>query len=332
MTVMFYDRPSSIEGAMKAAPDGINLSSGERAYVAGGTELIPLMRAGIARPRGLVDLRWAGLPATIERGAGGNLIIGSSATMSDVAAHPLVRDQYPVLSQALLASASAQVRNVASIGGNLMQRTRCSYFRDTIFPCNKRLPGSGCPAQEGDSRRHAIFGGSSSCVAVHSSDLAVALAALDASLRLRGPAGERQITLGEFYLDPGETPWRETVLEERELIVAVDIPEPGRGSAYVKVRDRASFEFALVSAAAVVRINAARVSHIAIALGGVAPHPWRLARAEKALTGQQLTRAAITAAVRSSMSEARPLRSNGFKVDLVCRAAERAVALAGGMA
>src|SRR5262249_13259548 len=171
--------------------------------------------------------------------------------------------------------ASPQVRNMASIGGNLLQRTRCSYFRDSTFPCNKRAHGAGCPAQDGPNRSHAILGGSASCVAVHPSDLAVALAALDAHLRLRGPEGEPRVRLTEFYLDPGDTPWRETVLADRELIVAVECQEPATSSAYVKVRDRASFEFALVSAAAVVEADSGWIRRVAIALGGVAARPWR---------------------------------------------------------
>jgi xanthine dehydrogenase YagS FAD-binding subunit len=328
MTVTSYDCPGSIDEAIRSEPTGTSYG---RAYIAGGTELVPLMRAGIADPRHLVDLQRAGLPTAIEHRPGRGLTIGSAATMRDVAAHPLVREQYPVLSQALLASASPQVRNVASIGGNLLQRTRCAYFRDTAFPCNKRLPGSGCPAREGHNRSHAIFGGSPRCVAVHPSDFAVGLAALDATLRLRGPHGERSIRLVEFYLDPGDTPWRETALQDRELIVGIECRARAPSSAYVKVRDRASFEFALVSAAAAIRIDSGIVASIAIALGGVAPRPWRLVRAEDALTGRPLTRMALSAAVRLSLSDAKPLGNNAFKVDLACRAAGRAVAMAGGI-
>jgi xanthine dehydrogenase YagS FAD-binding subunit len=291
------------------------------------------MRAGIADPLHLVDLRRANVPETIHLDAGGRLTIGASAKMSDVAAHPIVRERCPVLAQALLASASAQVRNAASIGGNLMQRTRCAYFRDTAFACNKRNAGSGCPAQDGDNRRHAIFGGSSSCVAVHASDLAVALIALDANLRLQGPDGERRLPLADFYLDPGDTPWRETMLAERELILAIDLPPSAEGtsSAYIKVRDRASFEFALVAAGVVLRVEAGIITKAAIALGGVAPRPWRLPRAEARLIGQPLTRDGIAGAVRAGVADARPLLGNAFKIELACRTAARAIAVAGGL-
>lgn len=325
-----YHRPASIRAALESAPEHAILSADERAYIAGGTDLVPLMRSNIADPRHLVDIRHAGLPRTVEPCPGGGLVIGASATMSAVAGHALVRQRCPAIAEALLASASPQVRNAASIGGNLLQRTRCGYFRDTAFPCNKRHPGSGCPARDGDNRRHAILGGSPDCVAVHASDLAVSLAALDARLRLVGPAGERRIPLTEFYLDPGETPWRETVLEDRELIAAVEIEVPGASSAYVKVRDRASFEFALVSAAAVVALDGGQIARIAIALGGVAPRPWRLMEAEAELRGAAWSGAAVREALHSNLAEARPLSGNGFKIELACRAAQRAVALAGG--
>jgi xanthine dehydrogenase YagS FAD-binding subunit len=328
MTVTSYDRPGSIGEAIQSQASD---TGGQHAYIGGGTELVPLIRAGIADPRHLVDLRLA-LPAAIEHHAGGRLTIGAGTTMSAVASDPFVREQYPLLAQALLASASPQIRNVATIGGNLLQRTRCSYFRDTAFACNKRIAGSGCPPQESHNRSHAILGGSPSCVAVHASDLAVALTALDARLRLRGPDGERDVPLATFYLDPGDTPWRETVLTDRELVIEVECPAPATSSAYVKVRDRASFEFAVVSAAALVRIDGGVIAAIAIALGGVAPRPCRLALAERALTGQPLTRAAVGAAIRASLADARPLSGNAFKVDLARRTAERAVTAAGGIA
>lgn len=321
-----YDRPGSV-------PEALRLRGSEGSYIAGGTELVPLMRAGIADFRRLVDLRWTDLPAAVHLAPDGMLVLGAAAKMADVAQHPAVRERCPVLVQALLASASPQVRNMATLGGNLLQRTRCGYFRDGAFNCNKREPGSGCPAQEGDHRRHAIFGGSPACVAVHASDLAVALTALDACLTLHGPEGERRLPLAELYLDPGETPWRETALAERELILAVEIPAEAMGasSAYVKVRDRAAFEFALVSAAAMVRLDAGRIAKVAIALGGVAPRPWRLHGAEARLIGQPLTEDAVAAALHVDFAAARPLRGNGFKVELARRAAERAMALAGGL-
>jgi xanthine dehydrogenase YagS FAD-binding subunit len=327
-----YDRPGSITEALESAPAGERPSGSPSAYIAGGTDLIPLIRAGLADPRHLVDLRRAQLPGDVRLDADGALTIGAAARMSDVAMHPLVRERVPVVEQALLASASPQVRNVASIGGNLLQRTRCSYFRDAAFACNKRSPGSGCPARDGDHRRHAIFGGSEACVAVHASDLAVALVALGASLTLRGPRGQRRIPLTDFYLLPEQTPSRETLLEERELILAVVIPSAaGTASAYIKVRERASFEFALVAAAAALRVEAGLVATADVVLGGVAACPWRLTRVSVRLVGQPLTRETIGRAVRSSVTGARPLPGNAFKVELACRTAERALAVAGGL-
>jgi xanthine dehydrogenase YagS FAD-binding subunit len=328
MMLLSYDRPRSIDDAIRSEPAAASSpSGGPRAYIAGGTELVPLMRAGLADLRHLIDLQQAGLPRSIERGVN-RLRIGAGATMSDVAADPMVRERCPVLAQALLASASPQIRNVATIGGNLLQRTRCSYFRDAAFSCNKRVPGSGCSAQEGHNRSHAILGGSPSCVAVHASDLAVALSAVDASLSLAGPDGTRNIRLQDFYLEPRNTPWIETALAPRELIVEVECTAAA-SSAYVKVRDRASFEFALVSAAAVIHIESGTIANIAIALGGVAPRPWRLTAAEHELTGRPMTGAAVSVAVRAALSAAQPLRDNAFKIELARRAAERAVAVAG---
>jgi xanthine dehydrogenase YagS FAD-binding subunit len=321
--VLTLDRPASIDEAVRSGA-----GPARAAYIAGGTDLIPLMRAGIASPGHLVDLGRSSLPAAVEIDASGGLVIGAASRMAEVAAHPVVRERFPVVAQALLASASAQVRNAASIGGNLMQRTRCVYFRDPVFPCNKRDAGSGCPAQAGDHRRHAILGGSPSCVAVHASDLAVALVALDASVVVRGPGGERRLALAELHLDPGETPWRESLLEEGELILAIELPPGASRSAYVKLRDRASFDFALVAAAAVVHIEEGAITRTSIALGGVAPRPWRLRRAEARLAGSRPTRADVDAAVRADLADARPLPRNGFKVELARRAALRAVALA----
>jgi xanthine dehydrogenase YagS FAD-binding subunit len=330
MMLLSYDRPRSIDEAIRSEPAvASSPSGGPRAYIAGGTELVPLMRAGLADLCHLVDLQQTGLPTSIERGVNHRLRIGAGATMSDVAANPIVRERWPVLAQALLASASPQIRNVATIGGNLLQRTRCSYFRDAAFACNKRVPGSGCSAQEGHNRSHAILGGSPSCVAVHASDLAVALSAVDASLSLVGPDGTRHIRLQDFYLEPRNTPWIETALAPRELIVEVECTANAASSAYVKVRDRASFHFALVSAAAVIHIESGTIVNLAIALGGVAPRPWRLTTAEHELKGRPMTRAAASAAVRAALSAATPLRDNAFKIELAQRAAERAVAVAG---
>jgi xanthine dehydrogenase YagS FAD-binding subunit len=327
MMLLSYDRPRSIDEAIRSA------SAGDAcAYIAGGSELVPLMRAGVAATRHLIDLKRTGIPASIEHGTSHRLTIGAGATMSAVAADPTVGERYPVLVQALLASASPQIRNVATIGGNLLQRTRCNYFRDAAFACNKRVPGSGCPAQDGYNRSHAIFGGSPSCVAVHASDLAVALSAVDAHLSLAGPDGTREIRLQDFYLEPGDTPWIETALAPRELIVDVECATDATSSAYVKVRDRASFAFALVSAATVIQIESGTIVNITITLGGVASRPWRLTGAERALRGRPLTRATVSAAVRAALSAAQPLRDNAFKIELARRAAERAVAIAGRLA
>lgn len=329
MSISSYNRPSSIEEAYVT----FSGNSDDSSYVAGGTDLLPLMRAGIADVRHLVDLRETGLPAAV-RMDGNKLIIGSGITMSAAADHSAIKEQYPLIAQALLASASAQVRNAATIGGNLMQRTRCGYFRDPAFDCNKKTANAGCPAREGRNRRHAILGASEACVAVHASDLAVALAALDAQLVVRQGKSERLIALADFYLSPGETPWRETSLKAGEVIVEVRIPrgQSDTTSAYVKVRDRASFEFALVSAAVVLRSAEGRIVKAAVALGGVAPRPWRLAAAEVRLVGQPLTHDAVRKAVAAGFAEARPLRDNGFKVQLAQRAVERAVFSAAGVA
>jgi xanthine dehydrogenase YagS FAD-binding subunit len=333
------DAPRSIADAIAAQPgepqpdsfDAHEARPGESiAFLAGGTDLIPLMRAGLVRPRHLIDLRRAGLPASIDETAG-RLVIGAAARMADVAASSVVRARAAAVGQALLASASPQIRNAATIGGNLLQRTRCSYFRDPAFACNKRAPGSGCPAQRGPARRHAVIGASAACAAVHASDLAVALVALDAELLLCGPTGARRVALGAFYLEPGETPWRETALAERELIAAVEIPPTATASAYVKVRDRASFDFALVAAAAALRVEEGRVAHAAIALGGIAPRPWRLPDVEEALRGQPLSADSVAEALRGALAGARPLVDNRFKVDLARRAAARAIAIAGSI-
>ncbi|GAA2214263.1 xanthine dehydrogenase family protein subunit M [Nonomuraea monospora] len=293
-------------------------------FIAGGTDLLYLMKEGVERPEHLIDIN--ALPLAGVRRAGGRIELGALSRMSDVAAHPAVGRRLPVLAQALLASASPQVRNMASLGGNLLQRTRCWYFRDASMPCNKRAPGSGCPAIEGRNRWHAILGGSRSCIAVHPSDLAVALTALDATVHVLGAAGPRAIGIADFYLPPGDTPHRETVLRAGELITRIDVPLTplAEGSRYVKVRDRASFEFAVVSVAACVRLEDGprdgAVREASLAFGGVAPRPWRSSAVERALTGRPLTPASIRAAGEALVREARPRPDNAFKVPLVQRA------------
>jgi xanthine dehydrogenase YagS FAD-binding subunit len=247
---------------------------------------------------------------------------GALARMADVAAHPVVRQALPVVSQALLASASPQVRNMAAIGGNLLQRTRCDYFRDAGAPCNKRVPGSGCPALDGQHRGHAVLGGSEHCIAVHPSDLAVALLAVDAVVLTQGPAGSRRIPLGDFHLLPGTTPDRETVLTHGELIVGVEAPVTTMAakSAYLKLRDRTTFEFAVVAVAAALDLRGGRVRDLRLTFGGVATKPWRSLDAEAALRGKAITDLTIAAAGRALVRGAVARQGNAFKIELVQRA------------
>jgi xanthine dehydrogenase YagS FAD-binding subunit len=271
--------------------------------------------------------------ARIDARPEGGLRIGALARMSDVAVHPEVRKRFPVIAEALLFSASGQLRNMASIGGNIMQRTRCAYFRDEDdLPCNRRRPGSGCAARHGLNRNHAIFGWSDVCVATNPSDLAVALAALDAHVIVRGASGERSIPFTEFHRLPGTTPATETVLKRGELIVAIEVPPSleGRASHYLKLRDRQSYEFALVSAAVAVAVDGRRLRSVRLALGGVAPKPWRLTAAEAALSGVSLDDPGTLArAIAASFGDARPLAHNAFKIELAQRVALRALQVAG---
>lgn len=296
------------------------------AYIAGGTDLMQLMKDDVEAPRRVVDIESGVLANSVTATAAG-LRIAAGAKMSDVAAHPAVARDYPVVAQALLASASPQVRNMATMGGNLLQRTRCGYFRDVGFPCNKRVPGSGCPAIPGENRIHAILGGSAHCVATNASDLAVALVATGAVLDLHGPQGVRQVPLTAFHLLPGDTPQRETVLRPGELIVAIVLPANAwmRRSAYLKVRDRASFEWAVISAAVALDVEAGRIRDARVALGGVGTKPWRSPAAEAALRGQPANEASFAAAAQVAVRDAKPLRENGFKVVLAQRATVRAL-------
>jgi xanthine dehydrogenase YagS FAD-binding subunit len=301
------------------------------AFIAGATELANWMKIGIQEPTRLVDIN--ALPiGDISAGPDG-LRLGGLARMSDVAATPAIRQVYPVLSEALERGASAQIRNMGTMGGNLLQRTRCPYFRETSYPCNKRQPGSGCAALNGPHRLHAIFGASDACIAVHPSDLAVALVALDAVVHTRSSKGERAIPIGELYLPPGDTPVRETILEHGELIVAVEIPAApfAARSHYLKLRDRESYEFALVSVAACLDLDGPdkMVRAARIALGGVAYTPWRARAAEDALVGKRLTEATIAAAGAAAVQGAQPRRDTGFKVTLAERAVVRALTTIG---
>jgi xanthine dehydrogenase YagS FAD-binding subunit len=291
------------------------------------------MKDRVTLPERLLDINRLPDMAQVELLSDGGLRIGALARMSDVAADPKVRSRFPVVAESLLFAASGQLRNMATIGGNIMQRTRCPYFRDEDdLPCNKRRPGSGCSARFGPNRNHAIFGWSDDCVATHPSDLAVALAALDANVLVRGPGGKRSIPFTEFHLLPGNTPERDNVLERGDLIVAIEVParNEGRASHYFKLRDRQSYEFALVSAAAAITAERRRIGSARIALGGVAHKPWRLTAAESALRGVSLDDTdTLMTAIAASFAEARPLAHNAFKIELAQRVALRALETAG---
>ncbi|MFF9851167.1 FAD binding domain-containing protein [Streptomyces litmocidini] len=320
-----YVRPERTEEAIAhlAAHPGAR-------FLAGGTNLVDLMKLGVTGPPLLVDLGALPLDGVAETPDGG-LLIGATARNGDVAAHPAVRTRYPVLSQALLAGASPQLRNAATTGGNLLQRTRCPYFQDTATPCNKRVPGSGCPAREGVHRDLAVLGHSAHCVATHPSDMAVALAALDAEVRLRGADGERTVPVAAFHRLPGDRPDLDTVVAPGELItgVALPAPPPGALSAYRKARDRASYAFALASVALVLTVEDGRVGHAALAFGGLAHKPWRARAAEEVLRGAPATAETFRRAADAELAAAEPLRDNGFKVPL---ARNLAVSLLGNLA
>ncbi len=305
------------------------------AFVAGGTNLIDLMKGGAATPMLLVDVSRLPLTTVMPR-AGGGIRIGAMVRNSDLANHALVRARYPLLAQALVSGASPQLRNMATVGGNLLQRTRCYYFYDTAFAsCNKRVPGSGCAAREGYNRIHAILGASGACVATQPSDMNVALAALRAEVVLHGSLGERRVPIGEFHRLPEDTPQRDANIEPGELIVAVDLPESpfAAHASYLKVRDRASYAFALVSVAAALDLrDDGTVRDAALVLGGVAHMPWRVASAEQALIGSRLDDTSIAMAASRLLAGARPLRHNAFKVELARRSIARALKTARGMA
>ncbi|MFF3665635.1 FAD binding domain-containing protein [Microtetraspora malaysiensis] len=284
------------------------------AFLGGGTNLVDHMKLGVAGPDLLVDV--SRLPLDRVEETAGGLRIGAAVRNSDLAAHPLVRERYPVLARALLSGASGQLRNVATTAGNLLQRTRCPYFQDVTTPCNKRVPGSGCSAAGGYTRYHAILGASEHCVATHPSDMAVAMVALDAVVAVLGPGGARTLPLAELYRLPGDAPQRDTVLEHGDLIIAVELPHLpfARRSAYRKVRDRASFSFALVSVAAALDLDGGLVRDVRLALGGVAHKPWRATRAEAELRGGPATEDAFRRAAEAELAAARPLPGNAFKV------------------
>jgi xanthine dehydrogenase YagS FAD-binding subunit len=307
-----YARPTRPGDALAA----VGGTAGAR-YLGGGTNLVDLMKLGVETPGLLVDV--TALPYDFIEEAAGGLRIGAGVRNSDLAASMAVRRRYPALAQAVLAGASGQLRNMATVGGNLLQRTRCFYFQDVTKPCNKRVPGSGCPARDGEHHNLAILGASPRCVATHPSDMAVALAAFDAVVHVEGPAGPRQVPLSVLYRLPGDEPQHETTLEPGTLITAVELPALplAAHSAYRKARERASYAFAIGSVAAALEVADRVVSDVRIALGGVAPIPWRAHRAEQALQGQPATEQAFAEAAEAELAEAQPLRDNGYKIPLV---------------
>jgi xanthine dehydrogenase YagS FAD-binding subunit len=311
-----YERPADVAGAA-----ALVARTPQAMFLGGGTNLVDLMRLGVAEPEVLVDVTGL-LDDRVEETAAGGVRIGAAVRNSDLAAHPKIRARYPVLAEALLNGASGQLRNQATVGGNLLQRTRCLYFQDVTKPCNKRAPGTGCPAREGEHRNLAILGWSEQCVATHPSDMAVALAALDAVVHLEGWDGGRAVPVVDFHRLPGDEPERDTTLEHGELITAVELPPLpwAARSTYRKVRDRASYAFALVSvAAALDRAEDGTVRDIRLALGGVAPKPWRAQAAEAALRGRPATEASFRAAAEAELADAAPLRHNAFKIELAKR-------------
>ncbi|MEU6716453.1 xanthine dehydrogenase family protein subunit M [Nonomuraea sp. NPDC046802] len=308
----------SVGEALEQARDG-------SAYLAGGTTLVDLMKLEVLTPAHVVDI--TAVPLHGIRADAKGLSIGAMERMADVAGHDLVAGPYPMLAEALRQSASPQIRNMATIGGNLLQRTRCGYFRDPATPCNKREPGSGCPAVDGHNRSHAILGTSDACVATHASDLAVALVALDAQLSLRGPGGERTLPLAGFYRLPGDTPHLENELRPGELVTGVSVPALpwARRSTYVKVRDRQSYEFALCSAAVAVNVTGGVIREARVAAGGVGTRPWRLPAVEQALKGRPMRTETFEAAAAHAVGGARPLSRNAFKAALLRRTIVRAL-------
>ncbi|MDI3249067.1 xanthine dehydrogenase family protein subunit M [Pseudomonas lactis] len=319
MNPFHYSRPTDVQQA-------VQLSSAASRFIAGGTNLLDLMKENISHPEHLIDI--TGLPLhDIQETAEGGLRIGALVSNADLAWHPLIEQRYPLLSQAILAGASPQLRNMASTGGNLLQRTRCYYFYDAAVPCNKRHPGSGCPARNGLNRIHAILGASEQCVATHPSDMCVALAALAARVHVEGRGGARMIEFADFHRLPGDAPQRDNQLADDELITAIELPADhlARHSHYLKIRDRASYAFALVSVAAALELDGDEIIDARLALGGVAHKPWRDRAVEALLIGRTVSRETFSAAADALLQDAEPLEHNGFKVKLARRAIIRAL-------
>jgi xanthine dehydrogenase YagS FAD-binding subunit len=322
-----YSRATDVADAIAAVS-----ADPDSAFLAGGTTEVDLLRLDVMRPGLLVDIN--PLPLNrIEDLPDGGLRIGALARMSDVAEAPGVVERFPMIAQALVLGASPQLRDMASMGGNMLQRVRCSYFRDTRSACNKREPGSGCAALEGINRGHAILGTSEHCIATHPSDVAVALVALDTIVHTQGPSGERAIPIDDFFLLPGDTPHIEHPLEHGELVVAIEVPAApvARKSLYLKVRDRESYEFALASAAAALRVDEGVISEVRLALGGVGTKPWRARRAERLLVGEPAEQASFARAAREELAPAVPRAMNEFKVELAQRTIVRALETAATM-
>ena len=315
------------------ATSGLLTANPKAKILAGGTNILDLMKEDVERPEELVDITNINL-TEIKNRSGGGVSIGAIAKNTDTANHPLIRENFPLLAQAILSGASPQIRNMATNGGNLNQRTRCPYFYEVSMPCNKREPGTGCGALEGVNRMHAIFGWSQKCVAVHPSDMAVALAALDAVVIVGGTGGERSIQFTDYHRLPGDTPERDNNLNADEVIKSIEIPSNNFGdhSYYLKVRDRSSYAFALISVAAALDVSSGQIKQVRIAMGGVAHKPWRALEAEKYLVGKAATEASFTGAAEAEMKGAKPLEHNKFKVELGKRAIVRALtqALNGG--
>jgi xanthine dehydrogenase YagS FAD-binding subunit len=324
-----FTLPTTIDQAVQAAAKSATAQQGAQVrFVAGGTTLVDLMKLNVERPREIVDIN--GLPLDrVEPSSDGGLIIGALARNSDVAHHPTVLRDYPVLSQALLSGASPQLRNMATTGGNLLQRTRCVYFRDTAHACNKREPGTGCSAIGGHNRMLAILGTSKDCIATNPSDQNVAFTVLEATIQIQGPKGKRSVPIHDFYLVPGSSPNRENVLEPGEIITSITLPPPiaGANSTYLKLRDRAAYEFALASAAIVMQVSGGKIQHIRVALGGVGTKPWRSFEAEKALEGHAPDRAMFVKAADAALRDATPASENAFKVELSRRCIVRALTM-----
>jgi CO/xanthine dehydrogenase FAD-binding subunit len=322
MRTFTYERAATAQDALRrhGAGNGEGNGDGEVRYLGGGTNLVDLMRLGVEEPARLVDV--SHLPYdTITEEPDGGLLIGSAVRNSDLASHRAVRERFPILAQAVLSGGSGQIRNMATVGGNLLQRTRCSYFQDITKPCNKRVPGTGCPAREGEHHNLAILGHSRNCVATHPSDMAVALSALGAHVRIMGRDGERTVPLvgpgpEPLYRLPGTEPHRDTTLEPGELITGIEVRPMGMAGRYRKVRERASFAFALVSIAVAAKIEDGTVQDLRLALGGVAHQPWRAFRAEDRLRGTAATQENFIGAAEAELSTAEPLRDNAYKVKL----------------